>query len=138
MNAQVNILLLTEILGIPVILIIFAVFLFLSASKKDKGQKWAHERVMELTEKGHDAKVCPKCNGKAAAGEFWVKCAECGGLGYICKLREREEAPPNADKKGGLQECANCGRTIGRLEKSYVFEDHIVCSECYLKLKSQK
>ncbi len=142
MGAQVYILLWTEIFGVPIILIAFTVWVFLLASrpsKAAKGQKWAHEKVVELTEKGHDAKICPKCNGKAAAGEFWVKkCAECNGLGYIYKLRHSEEGPPNANNKAGLKKCANCGRTIGKLEKSYVFEGQTVCGQCHQRLESQK
>ena len=34
-----------------------------------------------------------------------------------------------------LQSCENCGRTIGKLEKNYFFEDHIVCMECHKRLK---
>jgi hypothetical protein len=37
-----------------------------------------------------------------------------------------------------LEICENCGRAIGKLEKSYVFEEHRVCGECYQRLKSQK
>ena len=37
-----------------------------------------------------------------------------------------------------LKTCENCGRTIGKLEKSYVFEGQTVCSECHQKLGSQK
>lgn len=36
-----------------------------------------------------------------------------------------------------LETCENCGRTIGKLEKSYVFEDHVVCCECHQRLKNQ-
>jgi hypothetical protein len=33
--------------------------------------------------------------------------------------------------------CENCSRTIGNLEKVYTFENHIVCAECFSRLKSQ-
>jgi len=46
------------------------------------------------------------------------------------------------DKKIGttatLETCKNCGRTIGKLEESYLFEDHVVCGECHQKLKNQQ
>jgi predicted RNA-binding Zn-ribbon protein involved in translation (DUF1610 family) len=34
-----------------------------------------------------------------------------------------------------LEECANCGRTIGRLETACVFKDQTVCADCYARLK---
>ncbi len=36
-----------------------------------------------------------------------------------------------------MKECANCGQAIGKLEKSYVFENNIVCSECYKRLNDE-
>lgn len=127
-----------EILGIPVILIIILGIIFWELSKQDKKQKAAQEKVVELTEKGHDAKLCPKCNGKGGAWGDSRNCTECAGLGYIYKLRHSEESPQNADNKPGLHKCANCGRTIGKLEKSYVFEDQTVCGDCHQRLESQK
>ena len=139
MNAQVNSLMFAYgILTIPSVLLLIAlmVVLVMAQYSQVKNQKRAQEKVMELTEKGHDAKLCPKCKGKGA--ETLRSCPECGGLGYIFKLRESEGGPPNADDKGGLRKCENCGATIGKLEKSYVFEDHVVCGECNQRLKSQK
>ncbi|HEG44700.1 MAG TPA: hypothetical protein ENH94_11705 [Phycisphaerales bacterium] len=37
-----------------------------------------------------------------------------------------------------LKTCLNCGEKIGALEESHVFEDHVVCAICYLKLEKQK
>ena len=34
--------------------------------------------------------------------------------------------------------CANCDREIGKLEKAYVYEDNVVCLECYNRLKKQE
>jgi len=36
-----------------------------------------------------------------------------------------------------VEVCENCGRTIGKLEQAYVFKNHIVCKQCYEKLKKQ-
>lgn len=36
-----------------------------------------------------------------------------------------------------IKKCENCGSVIGKLEKSYTFEEHLVCAECYKKLKNQ-
>lgn len=123
-----------EILGIPVILIFIVAAILWNASQREKNQKRAQEKVIELTEKGHDAKLCPKCKGKGE-GAWGGACAECGGLGYIYRLRKHAEVAGNADDVGGLQKCENCGATIGKLEQAYVFEDHIVCSQCHQKLK---
>lgn len=139
MGTQFNILLLTEILGIPVILIIIVVIVIMAQSKQDKNQKMAQEKVIELTGKGHDAKLCPKCKGKGGHtwGE-WANCPECAGLGYIYKLRPSEESPSDVDNKVGLHKCANCGAMVGKLEKSYVFEGQTVCGRCYQRLKNQE
>lgn len=37
-----------------------------------------------------------------------------------------------------LEECANCDRIIGKLEQAYIFKNHIVCKQCYNRLKCQK
>ena len=37
-----------------------------------------------------------------------------------------------------IKTCVNCGHDIGRLEKSYVFEDNIVCVKCHTKLEQQE
>jgi len=39
---------------------------------------------------------------------------------------------------GRLEKCANCDRTIGKLEQSFVYKDHIVCTKCYQRLKMQE
>ena len=138
MNAQISSLMLAYgILTIPNVLLLIAlmVVLVMAQYSQDKNQKRAQEKVMELTEKGHEAKLCPKCKGKGTG--TWRSCPECGGLGYIFKLKESEESQPNADNKGGLQKCANCGATVGKLEKSYLFEDHTICHKCHQRLKSQ-
>jgi len=33
-----------------------------------------------------------------------------------------------------LRKCENCGNVMGKLEKTYTFEKHIVCRDCYDKL----
>lgn len=40
----------------------------------------------------------------------------------------------NVRNTNQLEECANCGRTIGKLETANVFKDSVVCSECYARL----
>lgn len=37
-----------------------------------------------------------------------------------------------------LEQCQNCECTIGKLEKAFVFNNNIVCSECYAKLNKTK
>jgi len=139
MNILGNVLMFGDgILTIPSVLFLIAIIVLigLSQSGKVETRRKAQEKIMELTKKGHDAKLCSKCQGKGATA--WGICPKCGGLGYIFKLMESEESQANADDKGGLQKCENCGATIGKLEKSYLFEDHVVCGECHQKLKNQE
>jgi len=37
-----------------------------------------------------------------------------------------------------LEQCQNCERTIGKLERAFLFNNNIVCSECYDKLNKTK
>ncbi len=37
-----------------------------------------------------------------------------------------------------LEQCQNCGSSIGKLERAFVFNNNIVCSECYAKLNKTK
>ncbi len=68
---------------------------------------------------------------------------------FIMALLGKIESKPfhiklSSDKKvatntpSELEKCANCGRDIGRLEKTHVFKDNTVCAECYPRLKSQE
>lgn len=52
---------------------------------------------------------------------------------------KQTQAEPNtpATKSLTVIKCENCGHEIGRLERAYVYNGHIVCSKCYLKLKQQ-
>ena len=51
---------------------------------------------------------------------------------------DESKAMASNDSVAKLKECANCGGAIGKLEKSYTFEDAIVCATCYSKLKEQE
>ncbi len=33
--------------------------------------------------------------------------------------------------------CQNCERNIGNLEPAYVFQEHVVCADCFAKLTNQ-
>ena len=46
-----------------------------------------------------------------------------------------DAASEGSEKRGSIEECANCGRTIGRLETAHVFKDQTVCAECFARLK---
>jgi len=35
-----------------------------------------------------------------------------------------------------VEPCENCGRPIGRLEQAYLWQDHVVCEGCYVRLSS--
>jgi hypothetical protein len=72
------------------LLLILIVIAIVNQRTQSKNQKRSHEKVIELIEKGHDAKLCPKCKGKGHVQWDWVSanCPECDGLGYIYKLKE--------------------------------------------------
>lgn len=36
------------------------------------------------------------------------------------------------------EHCENCGRTIGKLETSHIYRDHILCAECNGRLRKQE
>jgi hypothetical protein len=38
---------------------------------------------------------------------------------------------------GGMEQCENCGRTIGKLETPMVYRDSVVCPECHARLAVQ-
>src|ERR1700677_2868811 len=37
-------------------------------------------------------------------------------------------------RSSSMETCENCGATIGNLETPSLFQNHIVCSQCYAKL----
>lgn len=55
---------------------------------------------------------------------------------FHIKLTSDKKVTTN--KLSGLEKCANCGRDIGKLEKTYVFKNSTICAECYPRLKSQE
>jgi predicted RNA-binding Zn-ribbon protein involved in translation (DUF1610 family) len=53
------------------------------------------------------------------------------------KKNSQEQSNTPITKSPTIIKCENCGHEIGRLEKAYVHDGHIVCSQCFLKLKQQ-
>ncbi len=49
---------------------------------------------------------------------------------------DKPEVKDSNDSIVKLQECANCGKAIGKLEKTFTFQGHLVCEDCYTKLKN--
>lgn len=47
-------------------------------------------------------------------------------------------ASDESDSGVKLNICSNCEHTIGKLEKPYSFEGHLVCRDCYAKLNNYK
>ena len=45
------------------------------------------------------------------------------------------DSSTNPIELGRLEECANCGRVIGKLEHSYNFKGNVVCVQCYKRLE---
>ncbi len=56
----------------------------------------------------------------------------------VTKETTEEKAEETPDTTNQLKTCVNCEEKLGALEKSYVFEGHIVCANCYSKLNDQK
>jgi len=58
---------------------------------------------------------------------------------YSASYKKQTQTEPNAPvtKSPTVIQCENCGHEIGKLERAYVHDGHIVCSQCYLKLKQQ-
>ncbi len=55
---------------------------------------------------------------------------------FHIKLTSDKKVTTNTPSE--LEKCANCGRDIGKLEKTHVFKDNTVCVDCYPRLKSQE
>lgn len=87
---------------------------------------------------------CPHCNTKFKAHDDLkgrkTKCPKCERLFTIVEFSSARKvgAGQNDIPLNGLEICTSCKRTIGRLEKAYVFNDEIVCRECNEKLRSAK
>lgn len=88
--------------------------------------------------------VCGHCSARIAVtprnlGKL-VVCPECGKTTHPLAadiLASARDGPPaqralSADPVG--RKCENCGRTIGRLEKLQVWENHLVCDGCHAQL----
>jgi hypothetical protein len=45
-------------------------------------------------------------------------------------------SPASTESEG--DHCSNCGRMIGRLEVTHLWQDHAVCTACRSSLESQK
>ncbi|HUW17819.1 MAG TPA: RDD family protein [Sedimentisphaerales bacterium] len=58
------------------------------------------------------------------------------------KTSEAETRPTSIEsqplRQGRLEKCANCDALIGRLERSCSFKGHLICVECYQRLRKQE
>ena len=50
-----------------------------------------------------------------------------------------QQLPPAATNAPTVrvEVCENCGRSIGRLEQPFLHNEHVVCRECYQRLRSE-
>ncbi|MGD0785472.1 MAG: hypothetical protein ABR969_06640 [Sedimentisphaerales bacterium] len=53
-------------------------------------------------------------------------------------IRITSDKKVTTNKLSELEKCANCGRDIGKLEKTHTFKENPVCAECYSILKNQE
>lgn len=84
---------------------------------------------------------CPHCNTKFKVSDDYkgrkTKCPKCKQLFTISEFIDKP-APSTGETKSAkrkLEVCTSCGGTIGRLEKTCVFNGEIVCAECDKKLR---
>jgi hypothetical protein len=67
-----------------------------------------------------------------------VLCESC----YVISSRATEEfeavaRSPSPPQPRQIQTCANCGSTIGKLETTQLYQEHVVCGACYSRLSAQ-
>jgi predicted RNA-binding Zn-ribbon protein involved in translation (DUF1610 family) len=87
--------------------------------------------------------TCGHCGGRIAVNPrhlgTLVVCPECGKPTHPLAgdiLAASKNGPPTRALSAAPVErlCENCGRTIGRLERLQVWNNHLVCDECHPRL----
>ena len=87
---------------------------------------------------------CPKCetvyqvaDEKIPVKGAYVRCLKCQTR-FIIKKESAEQPGPVTDESGSREPetgvCKNCGREIGKLEKSHTYNKHAVCHDCFKRL----
>ena len=75
---------------------------------------------------------CSTCGLEFQGKDEWagrkVKC-KCGVVLSVGQVK-----PPQVSAPAQLQNCANCKRQIGALERVFQYSKHVVCSQCYAVL----
>ena len=74
-------------------MILILVYQLNTDNKKKETLKNAHDKIVELRQKGIRADICPKCKGKGIFGAWDRECESCGGVGYVYDL------PPLPDER---------------------------------------
>jgi DNA-directed RNA polymerase subunit M/transcription elongation factor TFIIS len=102
---------------------------------------------------------CPKCGQSFTVADDEAgkkgKCPKCSNIVAIPNIQHgtKEELPNKpvvkqyintlidnvvsgneSSNEGSQKTCENCGRLIGKLERSVFYQNHIVCGECYNRL----
>lgn len=84
--------------------------------------------------------TCGHCGGRLAVNprnlEKLVVCPECGKATHPLAVDILAAAKPKAEPSA--RACENCGRTIGKLEKVELWDNHVVCATCYPVLSGGK
>jgi DNA-directed RNA polymerase subunit RPC12/RpoP len=89
--------------------------------------------------------ICSNCHKKfIAPDEYKGKKTKCPHCGSIILIGASERMPDFLDSSKQVQKqippaqqieaCKNCGETIGKLEKAFMFQGDVVCGKCYKKL----
>jgi len=77
------------LIGIPLI----ALIEFKARQRREYTRLKAHEKVIELKQKGIWAEVCSQCQGKGRVGFVTHDCPKCGGIGYLYKMENSTKVP---------------------------------------------
>ncbi len=92
---------------------------------------YAAEKGCDFGGKGSPEKILSPKEAKKLSEELKKQQSD------VQKKQSQEQPNTSIISSPKVLHCANCGREVGKLEKAYVHEGHVVCSQCYLKLKQQ-
>ena len=79
---------------------------------------------------------CPHCGKKYKAQESWkgrrTKCTKCDQVFHIEEYIDGPGVAEGTDSamKPVIDTCSKCGRAIGHLEQTHVFNGEVFCREC--------
>lgn len=78
---------------------------------------------------------CPHCDAELKAPDEYegkkIKCPKCKQAFVIAEFVDKSARTKEAEThRNVIETCANCNRSIGKLETAYVFKGNVVCEQC--------